>query len=44
MTTVNIVIYYFILYAYSILHLDFFKIEGAKGHTFHYDYTQYDYM
>ncbi len=32
-------------YSYSILHLFFHcTIEGGNGHTFHYDYTQYDHM
>ncbi len=41
MNIVNIIIYY-LFYSSSILHL--LQIEGANGHTSHYDYTQYDYM
>ncbi len=50
LTIVNIIIiiiiYYFILFSILILFYTYFycTIEGANGHSFHYDYTLYDYM
>ncbi len=45
-TIVNIIIYYLFLFFILILFHTYFYciIEGANGHTFHYDYTLFDYM
>ncbi len=45
-TIVNIIIYY-LFYSLFLCYLTlifYYTIEEANGHTFHYDYTQYDYM
>ncbi len=38
-TIVNITVYYLFLFYFTLIF--YCIIEGASGHTFHYDYTLY---
>ncbi len=44
-TIANILIYYlfYSLFLFNSTPFFYCTIEGANSHTFHYDYTQYDY-
>ncbi len=46
LTVVNIINYYlfYSLLLFCFTHIFYHTTEGANEHTFHYDYTQYDYM
>ncbi len=45
-TIINIIIYYlfYSLFLFYFTLIFYCTTEGANGHTFHYDYTQYDHM